>query len=214
MGAPRWDCWYGARAVTFRTLLLGHRDDHTAERITAALDRMSPGGRLDAIRAATPCDEKALWELFKDSPVAASDLVPPGTKALAEVIHEGKNTLPVHKLFQKRFCAPEDGSETLWGYNHHSLAGVTGPGYFMAHPVTETDAPSAYAIDYREVPPKGPSGWPAVQPNEKGLGRFIYAGMVDYLRKVSDHVLIGRAYRGAKPMNAYFLLCRQEPEAR
>jgi hypothetical protein len=35
--------------------------------------------------------------------------------------------------------------------------------------------------------------------------------MVDVLRRVSDHVLIGRATRGGKDQDNYFLLCREEP---
>jgi hypothetical protein len=33
--------------------------------------------------------------------------------------------------------------------------------------------------------------------------------MVDYLRRVSAHVLIGRAHRDGKALPNYFLLCRE-----
>ena len=34
--------------------------------------------------------------------------------------------------------------------------------------------------------------------------------MIDYLRKVSDHVSIGRAVKGGKAMDNWFLLCRED----
>ena len=95
--------------------------------------------------------------------------------------------------------------DQLWGYNHQSLAWLTGPGYFVVH--QEGDAPAA--IDYRLVPPSHPPSWPAVKPNDVGFSRFVYRDMVDYLRRVSRHVLIGRATRYGKELPNYFLLCRE-----
>jgi hypothetical protein len=67
-------------------------------------------------------------------------------------------------------------------------------------------------VDYMQVPPanaKFPAGWPSVKPNESGLQRFVYANMVDYMRKVSSHVTIGRAYKGGtKELPHTFLLVR------
>ena len=45
--------------------------------------------------------------------------------------------------------------------------------------------------------------------NDQGLSRLVYANMVDYLRRVSKHVLIGRAYKDGKEMPNWFLLCRE-----
>ena len=66
--------------------------------------------------------------------------------------------------------------------------------------------------------PTGPDGLdfaplPDIVPNEARLGRFVYAGMKDYMRRVSEHVSIGRAYKGGKPMNAWFVLCREDAES-
>ena len=36
--------------------------------------------------------------------------------------------------------------------------------------------------------------------------------MIDYLRRVSDHVTIGRAFRKGKWTENYFLLCRESSE--
>ena len=90
---------------------------------------------------------------------------------------------------------------------------VTGPGYFVAHGVEgEKEAPSDYVIDYTRIPPKKPESWPEILPNEARLGRFVYAGMKDYMRRVSEHVSIGRAYKRG-PMNAWFVLCREDPKS-
>ena len=54
-------------------------------------------------------------------------------------------------------------------------------------------------IDYRMVPPDDaqlPDGWPKIKPNEKGVQMFVYKGMVDYMRRVSATVTIGRAFKG------------------
>jgi hypothetical protein len=59
------------------------------------------------------------------------------------------------------------------------------------------------------VPPAHPSSWPDVRPNDRGASFVVYRNMVDYLRRVSQHVLIGSATRGGKELGSYFLLCRE-----
>ncbi len=200
--------------MRFRTLLLGHRDEHCKERLSTALDRMDARSRLATMLTITPKEQQVLWEMFEDQAPDADHFVPSGTEPLSEVIHHGKNTLPAHNFFQKRFCRADDDSGELYGYNHQSLSWLTGPGYYVAHPVSKEDdaqAPSSYVIDYTRIPPKKPASWPEIIANEKKLGRFVYAGMKDYMRKVSEHVSVGRAYKGGKPMNAWFVLVREDP---
>jgi len=199
--------------VSIRTFLLGHRDDHTKQRLTEALDRMDHKTRLLTVQAATPKDQQALWELYAGDEADVDMFVPSGTDPLKPVIHHGKNTLPAHNFFQKRFCLADDESGDLWGYNHQSFDWATGPGYYVAHSVDrekDKEAPSDFVINYTKLPPKKPEAWPVIIPNEKKLGRFVYAGMKDYMRKVSEHISIGRAYKG-KPMSAWFMLCREDP---
>lgn len=200
--------------MRFRTLLLGHHDEHAKARIGSALDAMDPTSRLWTCMSIEPAEQRKLWELFEGSSPDRSHFVPPGTEPLREVIHHGKNTLPAHNFFQKRFCLADDDSGDLYGYNHQSLSWLTGPGYYVAHEVdhaTDRDAPSDYVIDYTRIPPKKPGSWPEILPNEAKLGRFVYAGMKDYMRVVSSHVSVGRAYKKGKAMNAWFLLCREDP---
>jgi hypothetical protein len=71
-------------------------------------------------------------------------------------------------------------------------------------------------IDYEMLPSDHPNfkreqlpqAWPAIKSNTFGVSRFVYGFMQDYLRKVSDHVSIGRAYRHGKESPNYFVLCR------
>jgi hypothetical protein len=59
---------------------------------------------------------------------------------------------------------------------------------------------------------EAPEGWPVIKPNEAGISRLVYAYMQDYLRRVSDHITIGRAYRKGKESPNYFTLCRWDEE--
>ena len=125
-----------------------------------------------------------------------------------EVINAGKNSLPVFSHFEKRFCRTADNPDVLYGYNEGSTRKFVGPGYFVASVDAER---GEVAVNYYHVPPEDaalPEAWPAIKPNEKGVQKFVYAKMIDYLRKVSDHVTIGRADRNGKTTNNYFLLCR------
>ena len=177
-----------------------------AAAIAAYLDTLSRSDRLDAIRALSgPKLQARLYRAVEGAPrVSLADFVPPDAPPLREFIFEGKNSLAAFTTFQKRFCRPPHGDAELWGYNHQSLAWLTGPGYFVVH----EDGGRGAAIDYRVVPPDKPSTWPAVQPNDRGFSRFVYRGMIDYMRRVSREIFIGSAHRGGKELGNYFVLCR------
>ena len=174
--------------------------------IAAFLDGLPHGERVAAITALSgPRLQARLYAATAGAPpVTLADFVPPDAPPLREVVFHGKNSLPAFTLFQKRFCRPSTGRGELWGYNHQALAWLTGHGYFVVH-----DDRDGAAIDYREVPPGRPPTWPEVRPNHRGFSRFVYHDMVDYLRRVSADVFIGRAHRGGKPRSNYFLLCRE-----
>ncbi len=193
--------------VTLKQLLASERPD--AAKVREFLDGLDHSGRMTALTALHGQTHQAkLYELAQTAPpVTMPELVPPDVPPLREVIWHGKNSLPMFTLFQKRFCRPDGarGARELWGYNHQPMAWVTGPGYFVCH--EDGDVPAA--IDYRLVPPQAPPGWPEVKRNDQGLSRLVYANMVDYLRRVSSHVLIGRAHKDGKELPNYFLLCRE-----
>lgn len=196
--------------MRFRTLLLGHHDDRCVERLSTALDRMDPQSRLMTVLSIEPKEQAVLWELMSGRDVDADHFVPSGTEPLQPIIHYGRNTLPVFKFFQKRFCRADDDSGALWGYNAQSLSGVTGPGYFVASARDEQEQPARFVIDYTKIPPKKPSDWPALASNERGMSRLVFGGMTDFVRGVSEHVCIGRAYKSGKAVDAWFILCRQD----
>ena len=52
-------------------------------------------------------------------------------------------------------------------------------------------------------------GWPTIKPNERGVSRFVYNRMIDYMRRVADDVFIGLATRDEKSMSSWFLLVRE-----
>ncbi len=201
----------GVIAMSESIIDLLRSDPIDIDALEKGFDAASAGERIEAIRCFRPRDQRRLFDAAFGRPVTTTDMVPDSAAPLAEVIHEGQNTLPAFRSFQKRFCLPSkeyqpDDRRVLWGYNHQSFSGITGPGYFVAYDDPEN---SELVIDYRELPPEKPEHWPPILDNNARLGRFVYAGMVDRLRRVSDHVTIGRAYKN-KPMNAFFTLVRTE----
>jgi hypothetical protein len=137
-------------------------------------------------------------------PITIETLVPPHLPPLTPVIHQGRNSLPAFRTFQKRFLRPEGVSGELWGYNHQPLMKITGPGYFVAYNSEKGEV----AIDYTRLPSHPPSFWPPLKSNSWGLSFFIYKGMVDLLRGITPDVTIGKAYRNGKPISAYFVMVR------
>jgi hypothetical protein len=197
-----------------RTLLLGHLDDRAVARLGEALDSMDHPNRLFTVMSASKSDMKKIWDLTKDQSVGLDHFVPSGTEPMKEVIHHGKNTLPVFTHFQKRFCLPEAGTEELYGYNENpdAMVWLIGPGYFVAHSTQdEKDAPSDFAVDYYRIPPKKPETWPDIRDNDGGFRKVVYGRMKDYMRRVSSHVSIGHAFREGESLGQYFMLCREDP---
>jgi len=175
------------------------------------LNGLSAAERVEQSRALSPKLQRALWVACEGRAPTLEQIVPAGSAAGEQVIHFGRNTLPAFKIFEKRFCVPTEpssgGVKLLWGYNEGVTRGLVGPGYFTCR-IADEGAPGAVVIDYEQLPSAAPEGWPELRANERGLSRFVYAYMQDYLRRVSDHVTIGRAYRHGKESPNYFTLCR------
>jgi hypothetical protein len=178
--------------------------------ITEHLNSLSKEERVRQVVALNRQQQERLWDLAQQAPksVTLDFLVPTDAPALLPFPFEGKNSLPVFTHFQKVFYRTSDGK--IAGYNHQSLAWLTGPGYYVAKPAM--GKPGAVVIDYTEIPSSRPPDWPPIRPNESGISRFVYAGMRDYLRWVSPDVAIGRAYKGEeeRPTPNWFLLCRTQ----
>ena len=192
-------------------------DAHTGiDAIAAYLDRLDGRARRDEVGGLGRARQRLLFE--KAAHAAPIDLEHFVGRAgpRAEVVHDGVNTLPVPpplRRFQKRFCRPEDGSARLFGYNEGLTRRPVGPGFFVAVATAgrpHWQARGAIVIDYFQVPdgPVAP-GWPPVVPNTRGLQRFVYDQTRDFMRRVSAHVSIGAAFKRERPLDHYFVLCRQ-----
>ncbi len=183
--------------------------------IAHLLDEVGDEGKLNTVMDLGKRELAALFDASADNePLTLADLVPEETAPLTEVIHEGKNSLALFSRFQKRFCRTPTKSGELYGYNEQEMRFWTGPGYFVAHSPPE----GGVLIDYRRLPDDRPRSWPPIVSNHARLGRFVYAGMIDALRRVSQGVSIGRALRGDRPMDAWFVLVRrtvpEKPQSR
>ncbi len=191
-------------------LLAADRVDTT--QVAKLFDEATPGERVGMMEAIDGRGQARLWPASEGRRVTIEDMVPRARAALDPVIFHGKNSLAAFSRFQKRFCRPEGDVDELWGYNHQPtrwLAPLTGPGYFVAYDSQEPLG--GVAVDYRRIPAARPADWPEIHDNSYRLSRFIYNGMVDYLRRVSEHLLIGRATRDGRELPNYFLLCREDP---
>lgn len=190
-----------------KTLLAAEPMDLSA--LAQHLDGLEPIARVAAVRTINGREQGRLWDAAAGQGATLSDLVPEGTEVTVEVINFGKNSLPVFTHFEKRMCRAAGEDDTIYGYNEGQTRPFIGPGYFVAHDFPER---GEVGIDYRQVPPQDaalPQGWPTIRRNECGIQRFVYAGMVDYMRRVSGTVTIGRAFKGGeKDLGHTFLLCR------
>lgn len=182
--------------------------------LQAQLDPLREDQRVTFVRALSKADMIRLWDACDGRVVSAEDFVPAAVPDRTEVIHKGKNSLPAFNRFEKRFTRG-DRDGVVYGYNYSGLEKLTlGPGYFIGH--VEADARAAdqqgiFGLDYYEPPPESaalPPSWPRVRRNEIGLQCFIYAKMVDYMRKVSEGITIGRAWKHGKRTSNYFVLAR------
>jgi hypothetical protein len=173
--------------------------------VGAWFDTATPEARLAGIRSLGKSEQRRLFQAAAASNSLSLDFMVPTTGTLTEVIHEGKNTLPVFTTFQKRFARLPDRPDVLVGYNEGVTRSLVGPGYFEAY-VQGNDI----AIDYTRTPTQKVTSWPGIRPTTSGISLFVYAHMIDYIRRVSNHVTIGRAVRKGKETENYFLLCRQD----
>ena len=184
--------------------------------IGAHLDALDPTERATQAAALDRAHQRLLYDKAAHAPaIELADFVgdaPPER----EVIHDGMNTLPLpspFRRFQKRFCRLAGDATRVFGYNEGISRRAIGPGYFVAVPTAGRPAwtsRGAVVIDYYRVPDGPvPAGWPRVVENRHGLQRFVYHHTRDFMRRVSRHVSVGAAYKGERPLDHYFVLCRR-----
>ena len=191
-------------AGSARSLSALLREGASSGEMTSHLDKLSPAARLDEVRAITGGGVGKLYAAMADAPaITPEEFVPPSTKGT--LIYEGGNSLPAFNHFQKRFLRLESG--LLIGYNHQTMAFVTGPGYFVVKPANgEGPHGKEMFFDYTVPSPETPAGWPAFKSNDSGLSRLVYGGMIDYVRRVARGVVVGKAYVKGVDRKAYFTL--------
>lgn len=184
-------------------------------KIADFLDNLSHTKRREETRTLSRKNQEWLYQQAKESePLQLKDFVPTEEPNI-EVIHYGRNTLPLPsslKLFEKRFCRPQQRTEALYGYNEGLTRPLIGPGYFVAKSCPpEWEELGSIVIDYFEVPNEPVViGWPKIKRNNQGLQFLVYHQTRDFMRRVSSHVTIGAAYKKDKPLGHYFILCRNE----
>lgn len=168
--------------------------------VTEGLNALSPAERLHWMRGLGRRELASLYQLAEAAglPISVDQLV--GAEGEV-VIHEGQNSLPMFTQFQKRMVRTADGAQ---GYNHQTMSAFTGPGHF-----TIREEPGAVLFDYISLAGSAPAEFPALKPNDVGLSKLVYGGMIDRCYRVSADAIIGRAFKGHKPMSAWFMLLRQ-----
>jgi hypothetical protein len=188
------------------------QDGAAAEEMARYLDSLSHASRRRAVEGMKRAEMALLFEKVSGSlPLDLDHFVPPEHPPLMEVVHWGKNSLPAFTRFSKRMCRPTGpADDILWGYNEGSslVANAVGPGYFIARAGEEADTP--VWIDYHQLPTGKPDHWPKVLKNSSRLSFFVYNKTIDKMRRVSEHVTIGAAYKNGRMMGAYFMLCRED----
>jgi hypothetical protein len=183
--------------------------------IARYLDGLDDATRTAEAMSLSRSAQRMLYEKAAQSPPIDLGHFVDGAGPRVEVVHEGKNTLPLPgplRRFQKRFCRPEGDRSRLFGYNEGPTRTLVGPGYFVA---IETrgrphwEARGAIVIDYWQVPDAPVAeGWPAVVGNDRRLQRFVYHQTRDFMRRVAEHVSIGAAFKRERPLDHYFVLVR------
>ncbi len=185
--------------------------------IAAYLDSLSFAECKKATHALDRNQQRKLYQLAADAPpLTFADLTPPDVPARTEIIHHGRNTLPLPgpmRNFEKRMCRPETGGDRAFGYNEGATRWLIGPGYFVAIP-TQGHAGwperGPIVVDYFQVPQEPVvEGWPKVVKNTVGLQFFVFNKTRDFMRKVSNRVSIGAAYKVEKALDHYFVLVRE-----
>ena len=180
----------------------------TAIGLADYLDALSDDDRLAQTLALEGDEQALLFDLVAGArKLSLEDLAPKTSQPLVGVLHAGKNSLPLFTRFAKVFSVPDVATPQpeRWGFNlNPALVALTvGPGYFVA-----SEQGQEVLIDYTRQPPRRLLDGPRILPNDSRLSRFVYNGTKDLLRGVSKHVSIGRASRGTRQLDNWFVLCR------
>ena len=172
------------------------------ETLREQLDTASHETRLAWMWGLNKRELRALYETAAGNAVGVAQFhAGPGET----LINHGQNSLPLFSRFQKRVAL---NGQQVQGYNHQSMAWLTGPGHFVVR--ESPDVEGEVWFDYTGVPDADFAGFPKVVSNDSGLSRLVYSGMIDIMRRVSSDITIGAALKKGKMTGDYFALCRGE----
>lgn len=174
-------------------------DIHT---LSTALDGASQDQRLAWLARLPGRQLATLYDLAEGQQLTVEDMH--GQQGQV-VIHQGMNSMAMFRAFQKRMVL-HDGQ--IKGHNHQPWAWLIGAGTFIVEPSPEVEGELHF--DYIRLPDSGFPEFPPPKDNTAGLSRFAYGNMIDIVRRVSQHVTIGKAYRHGKYAGYHFALCRRE----
>ena len=167
--------------------------------LTDALNQCSHEERLNWMRGLSSKELQAMYVLSEGAhPLPLEHFHSEEGKV---IIHHGQNSLPAFNSFQKRVV---QNRGQLQGYNHQTLGWLTGPGHF-----TLRQDGDEVLFDYTAEPDLAFSDFPPIKSNTAGLSTLVYGHMVDRVRRVSDHGVIGAAFKKGKAMKAWFMLIRE-----
>ena len=192
-------------------------EDKPIAEIAAYLNALSFADCKAETHALNRNQQRKLFQMAAKSPALTfEDLTPSSVPPRTEIIHHGRNTLPLpgaFRNFEKRMCRPETGGQRAFGYNEGVSRALIGPGYFVAIPTAGHEGwpeRGPIVVDYFQVPQEAVvEGWPKVVENNVGLQVLVYNKTRDFMRKVSDRVSIGAAYKVEKALDHYFVLVRE-----
>lgn len=166
--------------------------------IAEALDASSHAERMAWAFALDRDEQLALYALAVARPIRVDEMVHDDGRVW---IHPGRNGLPRFNRFEKRFARL--GSQVV-GYNHNDEIGgpfnflmrrLVGPGHYVAY-----DGPDGGVwVDYRELPTQQHPAFPPLIDNEHGVRGLVFGNMVDVVRRVSNQVFVGNAYKDKSP---------------
>lgn len=178
-----------SQALVPTTLPLPSRVDALPP-LTSALDAVPHEARFQWIARLGSRELTALFARAAGGPpLAPADLA--RADGSPRVAH-GKNQLPLFARFQKRFA--QVGDEIV-GYNHNPgwVMWFTGAGHFVARP--SPDVEGEVWLDYTRLPQATHPEFPALERQSGLLFPFVYGDMIDVVRRVSEHVVIGHSFK-------------------
>jgi hypothetical protein len=176
----------------------------TAADIAAHLDALEEVTRILEVRGVSAALQRKLWSIVEGNGVSLESFLPERDET---VIYAGKNSLPLFRLFEKRFVRKNEGA--VFGYNEQFWRLFTGPGFF----VVREDQSGELLFDYTQTPQQAPAGWPRAR-GHMGIGYLVYGGMIDRNRRVSKHTVLGAAFRRGKAIGQYYLLTKTTPQVK